>query len=180
MTDIHRADVPRVQPPSAAHDLDELPTVQLVERLTEQVSGLVRTEMTHALTEVKDKGTRFGIGAGVSGADGEQRSRRRRHREGRASMTDPQPQPEDSVDQQRAALASTVDALHRKVDVPARAKAEARHELARVREQPRGAMTAGLVTAFVVAFLVCESAVGTATATATEGECDHDRGHHPW
>ncbi|MFC9836209.1 phage holin family protein [Rhodococcus sp. NPDC127530] len=99
MTDIHRADAPRVQPPSAAHDLDELPTVQLVERLTEQVSGLVRTEMTHALTEVKDKGARFGIGAGVSGADGEQRSRRRRHREGRASMTDPQPQPEDSVDQ---------------------------------------------------------------------------------
>ena len=68
MTDIHRADAPRVQPPSAAHDLDELSTVQLVERLTDQVSGLVRTEVTHALTEVKDKGTRFGIGAGVSGA----------------------------------------------------------------------------------------------------------------
>ena len=68
MTDIHRADAPRVQPPSAAHDLDELSTVQLVERLTDQVTGLVRTEMTHALTEVKDKGTRFGIGAGVSGA----------------------------------------------------------------------------------------------------------------
>ncbi|KXX57933.1 MULTISPECIES: phage holin family protein [unclassified Rhodococcus (in: high G+C Gram-positive bacteria)] len=68
MTDIHRADALRVQPPSAAHDLDELSTVQLVERLTDQVTGLVRTEMTHALTEVKDKGTRFGIGAGVSGA----------------------------------------------------------------------------------------------------------------
>ncbi len=68
MTDIHRADAPRVQPPSAAHDLDELSTVQLVERLTDQVTGLVRTEMTHALTEVKDKGMRFGIGAGVSGA----------------------------------------------------------------------------------------------------------------
>jgi len=68
MTDIHRADAPRVQPPSAAHDLDELSTVQLVERLTDQVTGLVRTEMTHALTEVKDKRTRFGIGAGVSGA----------------------------------------------------------------------------------------------------------------
>ncbi|MDI9938247.1 phage holin family protein [Rhodococcus sp. IEGM 1351] len=67
MTDIHRADAPRVQPPGAAHDLDELSTVQLVERLTDQVTGLVRTEMTHALTEVKDKGTRFGIGAGVSG-----------------------------------------------------------------------------------------------------------------
>ena len=68
MTDIHRADSARVQPPGAAHDLDELSTVQLVERLTDQVAGLVRTEMTHALTEVKDKGTRFGIGAGVSGA----------------------------------------------------------------------------------------------------------------
>ncbi|MDV7084369.1 phage holin family protein [Rhodococcus sp. IEGM 248] len=68
MTDIHRADAPRVQPPGAAPDLDELSTVQLVERLTDQVTGLVRTEMTHALTEVKDKGTRFGIGAGVSGA----------------------------------------------------------------------------------------------------------------
>lgn len=67
MTDIHRADSARVQPPGAAHDLDELSTVQLVERLTDQVTGLVRTEMTHALTEVKDKGTRFGIGAGVSG-----------------------------------------------------------------------------------------------------------------
>ena len=68
MTEIHRGDAPRVQPPDAAHDLDELSTVQLVERLTDQVTGLVRTEMTHALTEVKDKGTRFGIGAGVSGA----------------------------------------------------------------------------------------------------------------
>ena len=67
MTDIHRGDTPWVQPPGAAHDLDELSTVQLVERLTDQVTGLVRTEMTHALTEVKDKGTRFGIGAGVSG-----------------------------------------------------------------------------------------------------------------
>ncbi|QDQ92719.1 phage holin family protein [Rhodococcus sp. WB9] len=67
MTDIHRADSARVKPPGAAHDFDELSTVQLVERLTDQVTGLVRTEMTHALTEVKDKGTRFGIGAGVSG-----------------------------------------------------------------------------------------------------------------
>jgi len=68
MTDIHRADAPPAQRPGAAHDLDELSTVQLVERLTDQVSGLVRTEVTHALTEVKDRGTRFGIGAGVSGA----------------------------------------------------------------------------------------------------------------
>ena len=68
-------------------------------------------------------------------------------------MTDPQPQPEPSVAEQRAALASTVDALHRKVDVPARVKAGARHELDRVRQQPRGVAAAGLVSAFVVAYL---------------------------
>ncbi|WP_009472650.1 DUF3618 domain-containing protein [Rhodococcus sp. JVH1] len=67
-------------------------------------------------------------------------------------MTDPQPEQELSVAEQRAALASTVDALHRKVDVPARAKAGARHELDRVRQQPRGVAAAGLVTAFVVAY----------------------------
>ncbi|MFD6857143.1 phage holin family protein [Rhodococcus sp. NPDC060086] len=45
-----------------------LSTVELTERLTEQVSTLVRTEVTHALDEVKSKGTRIGIGAGISGA----------------------------------------------------------------------------------------------------------------
>jgi len=46
----------------------ELSTVELTERLTAQVSTLVRTEVTHALDEVKSKGTRIGIGAGISGA----------------------------------------------------------------------------------------------------------------
>ena len=44
------------------------PTVQLVERLTEQVSTLVRTEIAAGLDEVKNKGTRLGIGIGISGA----------------------------------------------------------------------------------------------------------------
>lgn len=36
-----------------------LSTVELTERLTAQVSTLVRTEVTHALDEVKSKGTRI-------------------------------------------------------------------------------------------------------------------------
>lgn len=46
----------------------ELSTVQLVERLTEQVSTLVRTEISAGLDEVKSKGTRLGIGIGISSA----------------------------------------------------------------------------------------------------------------
>jgi hypothetical protein len=46
----------------------DLSTVELTERLTAQVSTLVRTEVGHALDEVKSKGTRLGIGAGISGA----------------------------------------------------------------------------------------------------------------
>ena len=45
-----------------------LSTVELTERLTEQVSTLVRTEVSHALEEVKSKGTRIGVGVGISGA----------------------------------------------------------------------------------------------------------------
>ncbi len=45
-----------------------LSTVELTERLTAQVSTLVRTEVTHALDEVKSKGTRIGVGVGMSGA----------------------------------------------------------------------------------------------------------------
>jgi len=45
-----------------------LSTVELTERLATQVSTLVRTEVTSALDEVKSKGTRIGIGAGISGA----------------------------------------------------------------------------------------------------------------
>lgn len=46
----------------------DLSTAELVERLTIQVSTLVRTEVAHGLDEVKAKGTRIGIGAGISGA----------------------------------------------------------------------------------------------------------------
>lgn len=49
-------------------EVDDLSTVQLVERLTDQVSTLVRTELNAGLAEVKDKGTRVGIGIGISGA----------------------------------------------------------------------------------------------------------------
>lgn len=46
----------------------DLSTVQLVERLSEQMSTLVKTEIRDALDEVKTKGTRLGIGIGISGA----------------------------------------------------------------------------------------------------------------
>lgn len=52
-------------PSPAASDLS---TVQLVERLTQQVSTLVRTEVGNALDEVKSKGTKLGVGIGISGA----------------------------------------------------------------------------------------------------------------
>lgn len=40
----------------------------MLERLTEQMSTLVRQEVQHATAEVKAKGTRLGIGIGISGA----------------------------------------------------------------------------------------------------------------
>lgn len=46
----------------------DMSTVQLVERLSEQTSTLVRTEVRNALDEVKSKGTRLGVGIGISGA----------------------------------------------------------------------------------------------------------------
>lgn len=52
------------RPPAPA----DLSTVQLVERLTQQVGTLVRTEVGNALDEVKSKGTRLGVGIGISGA----------------------------------------------------------------------------------------------------------------
>lgn len=52
----------------AAAQPSALSTVELTERLATQVSTLVRTEVTSALDEVKSKGTRIGIGAGISGA----------------------------------------------------------------------------------------------------------------
>ncbi|MFE7421795.1 phage holin family protein [Rhodococcus sp. NPDC057529] len=56
------------EPPGAARQVDDLSTVQLVERLTDQVKALVQAEVRHGIVEVKDKGTRFGVGLGVSGA----------------------------------------------------------------------------------------------------------------
>ncbi len=46
----------------------DLSTVQLIERLSEQTSTLVKTEVRNALDEVKTKGTKLGIGVGISGA----------------------------------------------------------------------------------------------------------------
>ncbi len=46
----------------------DLSTVQLIERLTTQVSTLVRTEIDAGLAEVKSKGSRLGVGVGISGA----------------------------------------------------------------------------------------------------------------
>lgn len=55
-------------PQSGSADPHTLSTVQLVERLTEQMTGLVRTEMSHAVAEIKTKSTRLGVGVGISGA----------------------------------------------------------------------------------------------------------------
>lgn len=49
-------------------DPQDLSTAQLTERLANQVSALVRTEITDAVDEVKAKSTRIGIGVGISGA----------------------------------------------------------------------------------------------------------------
>ncbi|MCF8587170.1 phage holin family protein [Gordonia liuliyuniae] len=46
----------------------ELSTAELVERLNTQVTTLIRTELSSAANEAKDKGVRIGIGVGVSGA----------------------------------------------------------------------------------------------------------------
>ncbi|AZG48600.1 phage holin family protein [Gordonia insulae] len=46
---------------------DELSTVQLVERLQRQTTDLVKTEIRDAVDEVRTKGTRLGVGIGISG-----------------------------------------------------------------------------------------------------------------
>jgi uncharacterized membrane protein YqjE len=51
-------------------DLRELPMGGLVSRLSEQVSHLVRDELRLALAELKQKGKRAGIGAGLTSAAG--------------------------------------------------------------------------------------------------------------
>ena len=67
MSDPTRDHAERTPTPNSPQAAD-LSTVQLVERLTEQVSTLVRTEIAAGLDEVKNKGTRLGIGIGISGA----------------------------------------------------------------------------------------------------------------
>ena len=60
---MHPAPNERSHPERSPADLS---TVQLVERLTTQVSTLVRTEVGNALDEVKSKGTKLGVGIGIS------------------------------------------------------------------------------------------------------------------
>lgn len=55
------------EPHHRGRSVDDLSTVELVERLNDQVTTLIRTEMTSAVAEVKNKGTRLGLGAGTSG-----------------------------------------------------------------------------------------------------------------
>ena len=45
--------------------VNDLSTVQLVERLQQQTTTLVKTELQHAVAEMKGKGTRIGVGAGT-------------------------------------------------------------------------------------------------------------------
>ncbi len=51
-------------------DLRELPTGELVKRLSEQIPQLVRDELRLAQAELQQKGKRAGIGAGLAGAAG--------------------------------------------------------------------------------------------------------------
>jgi uncharacterized membrane protein YqjE len=50
--------------------LPEMSTTDLIDRLSGQVSELVRDEMSLATEELKRKGLKTGIGAGLSGAGG--------------------------------------------------------------------------------------------------------------
>lgn len=45
----------------------EASTAELIERLNSQVTRLIRTELDSAVAEMKSKGTRIGLGVGVSG-----------------------------------------------------------------------------------------------------------------
>lgn len=58
------------EPQSTTDDLANSSTAQLVERLSTQVSALVRDEIALATAEMKQKGSRIGAGVGISGAGG--------------------------------------------------------------------------------------------------------------
>ncbi len=49
---------------------EELSTAALIDRMSKQVSELVRDEMALATAELKRKGAKTGVGAGLSGAGG--------------------------------------------------------------------------------------------------------------
>jgi putative superfamily III holin-X len=72
--DAHRDDLPGALPAMSEvnrqADLGELSTGELVSQLSAQVSQLVRDELQLALAELKQKGKRAGIGAGLGGAAG--------------------------------------------------------------------------------------------------------------
>lgn len=53
--------------PAAAPSPQELTTVELIDRLSSQVSTLVRTEIANAVGEIKTKSGRLGVGIGLSG-----------------------------------------------------------------------------------------------------------------
>ena len=55
---------------SGQDDWRELGAGELVKRLSEQIPQLVRDELRLALAELKEKGKRAGIGAGLTGAAG--------------------------------------------------------------------------------------------------------------
>ena len=55
---------------SEPNELGGLSSGELVKRLSEQVSHLVRDELQLAQVELKQKGKRVGIGAGLAGAAG--------------------------------------------------------------------------------------------------------------
>ena len=57
--------------PSAGHDdLRSASTGELVQRLSTQVTDLVRAELALARSELQTKGKRLGIGAGLAGGAG--------------------------------------------------------------------------------------------------------------
>jgi uncharacterized membrane protein YqjE len=67
MSDMVRADAPAA--PGDAR-LEDLPVAELLKRLSEQTSTLVRQELDLAKAELTVKGKRMGVGAGMFGGAG--------------------------------------------------------------------------------------------------------------
>jgi hypothetical protein len=61
---------PAAGPAATGTDLGDVPTGELVRRLSAQLSELVRRELELARTELTAKGKRAGAGAGLAGAGG--------------------------------------------------------------------------------------------------------------